>query len=314
MKNKVFILIVQSLFITTTRSNFLFLEMAICGTQTPSLWDRKRVQLFSSRSTPDHHSLISFITYSVSINPSEPNRLSKMGWGSEILQNPRVSSIRDLSKERRNRSASFVCRVSNLSLLHSLSLWFVQKKNQKTMWNNSGMAPPGTGGSSSMAPPGTGGSSALPPPMQPSYSIPLSPAELEARLEERARKWMQLNSKRYGDKRKFGFVEAQKEDMPPEHVRKIIRSGSSVFPPSNSPLPCLCVCAFNLLEFVRFGVSTRCCPIWSNPDSRSETRQCLICLMWCKFQMILGFEWWQTLSHRYERSNFDSNSFSAGIR
>lgn len=34
---------------------------------------------------------------------------------------------------------------------------------------------------------------------------------------------MQLNSKRYGDKRKFGFVETQKEDMPPEHVRKIIR-------------------------------------------------------------------------------------------
>ena len=32
-----------------------------------------------------------------------------------------------------------------------------------------------------------------------------------------------LQSKRYSDKRKFGFVEAQKEDMPPEHVRKIIR-------------------------------------------------------------------------------------------
>ena len=38
-----------------------------------------------------------------------------------------------------------------------------------------------------------------------------------------ARKWQQLNSKRYGDKRKFGYQEAQKEDMPPEHVRKIIR-------------------------------------------------------------------------------------------
>ncbi|KAF9623564.1 hypothetical protein IFM89_003354 [Coptis chinensis] len=83
------------------------------------------------------------------------------------------------------------------------------------MWNNGG-AP--------VAPPGTGGSSIAPPvAMQPSYSIPLSPAEAEARLEEKARKWMQLNSKRYGDKRKFGFVETQKEDMPPEHVRKIIR-------------------------------------------------------------------------------------------
>ncbi|KAL6783719.1 PRP8 [Auxenochlorella protothecoides x Auxenochlorella symbiontica] len=45
----------------------------------------------------------------------------------------------------------------------------------------------------------------------------------EAMLEDKARKWQQLNSKRYSDKRKFGYVQAQKEDMPPEHVRKIIR-------------------------------------------------------------------------------------------
>ena len=38
-----------------------------------------------------------------------------------------------------------------------------------------------------------------------------------------AKKWQQLQSKRYSEKRKYGFVEAQKEDMPPEHVRKIIR-------------------------------------------------------------------------------------------
>jgi pre-mRNA-processing factor 8 len=38
-----------------------------------------------------------------------------------------------------------------------------------------------------------------------------------------ARKWQQLNSKRYAEKRKYGYTEAQKEDMPPEHVRKIIR-------------------------------------------------------------------------------------------
>lgn len=38
-----------------------------------------------------------------------------------------------------------------------------------------------------------------------------------------ARKWQQLQSKRYAEKRKFGFIDAQKEDMPPEHIRKIIR-------------------------------------------------------------------------------------------
>ncbi|BFG24690.1 hypothetical protein CerSpe_109640 [Prunus speciosa] len=81
------------------------------------------------------------------------------------------------------------------------------------MWNNGQIAPPGTGGSS--IPP--------PPAAQPSYTVLPSPADAEAMLEEKARKWQQLNSKRYSDKRKFGFVESQKEDMPPEHVRKIIR-------------------------------------------------------------------------------------------
>lgn len=97
------------------------------------------------------------------------------------------------------------------------------------MWNDgiSNPAPPGTSGSGAMppmmAPPGTGGAQPVAPPLppaQPSYTVVPS----ESQLDERARKWMQLNQKRYSDKRKFGFVETQKEDMPPEHVRKIIRS------------------------------------------------------------------------------------------
>lgn len=32
-----------------------------------------------------------------------------------------------------------------------------------------------------------------------------------------------MNSKRYAEKRKYGYTQAQKEDMPPEHVRKVIR-------------------------------------------------------------------------------------------
>ncbi|KAK9710766.1 pre-mRNA-splicing factor 8, partial [Basidiobolus ranarum] len=46
---------------------------------------------------------------------------------------------------------------------------------------------------------------------------------MEQKLQEKARKWQQINTKRYGDKRRFGFVEHQKEDMPPEHIRKIIK-------------------------------------------------------------------------------------------
>ncbi|KAI3892651.1 hypothetical protein MKX03_029560, partial [Papaver bracteatum] len=83
------------------------------------------------------------------------------------------------------------------------------------MWNSNVVGGSGSSSSQPVAPPGTGGCSSIPPPpaMQPIYTIPPS----------FTRKWMQLNSKRYGDKRKFGFVETQKEDMPPEHVRKVIR-------------------------------------------------------------------------------------------
>ena len=42
-------------------------------------------------------------------------------------------------------------------------------------------------------------------------------------LEDKAKKWAKLNSKRYAEKRKFGYVEPQKENMPPEHVRKIVK-------------------------------------------------------------------------------------------
>lgn len=60
--------------------------------------------------------------------------------------------------------------------------------------------------------------SSIPEPPLPPVNF-LSPEE----LNEKARKWKQLQATRYADKKKFGFVEAQKEDMPPEHVRKIIR-------------------------------------------------------------------------------------------
>ncbi|MFS8008530.1 hypothetical protein Hanom_Chr14g01273881 [Helianthus anomalus] len=71
------------------------------------------------------------------------------------------------------------------------------------MWNNSGPEMWNNNGGPSLAPPGTGGVGGLiSPPLaaQPWYTVLSSPTEAEARLEEKARKWMQLNSKRYGDK------------------------------------------------------------------------------------------------------------------
>lgn len=67
-------------------------------------------------------------------------------------------------------------------------------------------------GSSAQGHPGAG-AAAFPVPQ------PLS----EEKLSEKSQKWHQIQSKRFAEKRKFGFVDAQKEDMPPEHIRKIIR-------------------------------------------------------------------------------------------
>ena len=41
------------------------------------------------------------------------------------------------------------------------------------------------------------------------------------KLLDKGRKWQKLQQARYHDKQKFGFVDAQKEDMPLEHLRKI---------------------------------------------------------------------------------------------
>ncbi|KAM1015879.1 hypothetical protein ACFX2I_045572 [Malus domestica] len=49
------------------------------------------------------------------------------------------------------------------------------------------------------------------------------PSSAHPSLNERAQTWQKLNSNRYGVKRKFGYLEAQKEDMPPDHARKVIK-------------------------------------------------------------------------------------------
>ncbi|KAF8596751.1 pre-mRNA-processing-splicing factor [Ceratobasidium sp. AG-I] len=42
-------------------------------------------------------------------------------------------------------------------------------------------------------------------------------------LAQKSHKWVQMQNKRYGEKRKAGFIDTGKQDLPPEHVRKIIK-------------------------------------------------------------------------------------------
>ena len=70
-----------------------------------------------------------------------------------------------------------------------------------------------------------------------------------------ARKWQQLAARRYSDKRKHDYNEAQKEDMPPEHVRKIIRVSLWSCPPKEPPQ--LCSIQSSSAESIRCGPPLR---------------------------------------------------------
>jgi pre-mRNA-processing factor 8 len=43
------------------------------------------------------------------------------------------------------------------------------------------------------------------------------------KILEKARRWVNHNTQRFSEKRKHGVSMPQKENMPPEHLRKIIR-------------------------------------------------------------------------------------------
>lgn len=51
----------------------------------------------------------------------------------------------------------------------------------------------------------------------------ISDDQRRAYLEQKAKRWQSLQSKRYTSKRRFGLVEVVKEPMPPEHLRRIIK-------------------------------------------------------------------------------------------
>ncbi|KAF1816542.1 pre-mRNA processing splicing factor 8 [Eremomyces bilateralis CBS 781.70] len=78
-----------------------------------------------------------------------------------------------------------------------------------------GWAPPPPPGAPPGAPPGM---NIAPPP--PGYR-PQDPNI--AKFAQKKKEWLRLQKQRFGEKRKGGFVETQKVDMPPEHLRKIVK-------------------------------------------------------------------------------------------
>ncbi|KIW55283.1 pre-mRNA-processing-splicing factor 8, variant [Exophiala xenobiotica] len=60
-----------------------------------------------------------------------------------------------------------------------------------------------------------------PPPPPPGYRPPIDPQI--AKFAQKKKEWLRTQRNRFSEKRKGGFVETQKADMPPEHLRKIVK-------------------------------------------------------------------------------------------
>ncbi|CEJ55824.1 Putative Pre-mRNA processing splicing factor 8 [Penicillium brasilianum] len=78
----------------------------------------------------------------------------------------------------------------------------------------------------SLPPPPPPGWGAAPPsmtmaPPPPGYQPPADPNV--AKFAQKKHEWLRTQRSRFGEKRKAGFVETQKADMPPEHLRKIVK-------------------------------------------------------------------------------------------
>ncbi|KAK4692804.1 pre-mRNA-processing factor 8, partial [Lecanoromycetidae sp. Uapishka_2] len=79
---------------------------------------------------------------------------------------------------------------------------------------------------SSLPPPPPPGWGSGPPsmpsaPPPPGYQPPADPQV--AKFAQKKKEWLRTQRNRFGEKRKGGFVETQKADMPPEHLRKIVK-------------------------------------------------------------------------------------------
>ncbi|KAI9830294.1 MAG: pre-mRNA-splicing factor 8 [Phylliscum demangeonii] len=72
-------------------------------------------------------------------------------------------------------------------------------------------------------PPGWGAAplSTLLAPPPPGYRPPADPQAVK--FDQKKKDWLRTQRNRFGEKRKAGFVETQKSDMPREHLRKIVR-------------------------------------------------------------------------------------------
>ncbi|KAJ9645464.1 pre-mRNA-splicing factor 8 [Knufia peltigerae] len=77
-------------------------------------------------------------------------------------------------------------------------------------------------------PPPPGWSAGAPPPPPPGMAPPPPgyrppPDPRIAKFAQKKKEWLRSQRNRFSEKRKGGFVETQKADMPPEHLRKIVK-------------------------------------------------------------------------------------------
>ncbi|KAL2202681.1 pre-mRNA processing splicing factor 8 [Sarocladium strictum] len=86
--------------------------------------------------------------------------------------------------------------------------------------------PPPGWGPAPPPPPPPSASSLPPPPSTPAPPPPGYRPETDpqiAKFAQKKKEWLRQQRARFGEKRKGGFVQTQKADMPPEHLRKIVK-------------------------------------------------------------------------------------------
>ncbi|KAJ6578024.1 NUC069, PrP8 N-terminal domain-containing protein [Mycena capillaripes] len=67
-----------------------------------------------------------------------------------------------------------------------------------------------------------------PPPPPGMATRLLAPSFFPRVVPQKSMKWIQMQTKRYGEKREGGCVDMGKQDLPPEHVRKIIKDHGDI--------------------------------------------------------------------------------------
>ena len=94
-----------------------------------------------------------------------------------------------------------------------------------------------------------------------------------------AKKWALLSKKKWSTKQKHGFSEAQKEELAPEVVRKIIKVGTSLLQFTSEVIEVFDLCT------VCIGVCTMLSGEYSFYEKICQIHRCISFVSWMRYTL-----------------------------